>query len=242
MSAQQADPRGGASDAVLIGEGRLWTPQLVGCRTGAGHGSSIRVCVLETVSIARPGAEATPIGSKQQKILLTLLVAYANRSVSLDRIADDLWGEQRPQRWLASIRTLANSLRRAGGDRDLVYWTGRGYRLHKEASSVESDVEEMFRSTDEARLALDDGRFDDAEAAARRALSSYGGGPWTTDCWYWGDLAADAYCLLGRALLAQENYLRCLVELSRAPEELEFHDGLGACLRTARRAVAHTGD
>ena len=103
---------------------------------------------------------------------------------------------------------------------------------------VETDIDHMLWCIDEARVALDEGRTDDAEDAARRALSFYGGGPWTTDCWYWGDLAAEAYCLLGRALLAKESYLRCLMELSRAPEELEWHDGLAACLRTARRAAA----
>lgn len=212
--------------------------------THAGSGGSgppraaIRVCVLDTVSIRTCDGITMPIGSMQQKITLTLLVAYRGRAVSVDRIAEELWGEQKPRRWLASIRTLANSLRRVAGNRDFVYWTGRGYRLHKDPEAVETDIDQMMRATDEARLALNDGRPDDAEVAARRALEYYGGGPWTTDCWNWGDLAADAYCLLGRALLWKENYLRCLLELSRAPEEIEWHDGVGACLQEAREAVA----
>ena len=207
-------------------------------RPRAPGGAQIRMSVLETVSISRPGGVATPIGALQQKILLTLLVAYPDRSVSVDRIADELWGEYKPGRWLNSIRTLANSLRRVADDRSFIYWTGRGYRLHKDLDAVETDVEQMQWCADEARAALDDGRFDDAEDAAKRALSFYGGGPWTTDFWYWGDIAAHAYCLLGRALLAKEDYLQCVLELSRAPEDLEWHDGVTACLQIARQAVA----
>lgn len=197
--------------------------------------------MLDAVSVCGPGRAPVPIGAMQQKVLLTLLVAYGDRSLSVDRIAEDLWGDHRPRHWLASIRTLANSLRRVAGDRDFIHWTGRGYRLHRYPGAVQTDVDDMLSSTEEARVALAEGRFGDAERAARRALSFYGSGPWTADCWYWGDLAADAYCLLGRALLAQENYLRCLLELSRLPEELDWHDGVTACLRRARREVAAGG-
>lgn len=199
---------------------------------------AITVCVFETVSICRPGRTPVPIGALQQKIVLTLLVAHGPRSVSVDRIAEDLWGDDRPKQWLAAIRTLANSLRRAAGDRDFVHWTGRGYRLHRSPAAVRSDLDEMVSSISVARAALAGGRPREAEAAARRALGCYGGGPWTSDCWSWADLAADAYGLLGGALLAQEEYHRCLFELSRAPEELEWHDGVGACLARARRALA----
>lgn len=206
-------------------------------RRAAGE-PQIRVCVLERVSIARAGDAAVPIGAMQQKVMLTLLVAYAERSVSVDRIGEELWGDHKPRRWLASIRTLANNLRRVAGDRNFIYWTGRGYRLHKDRGVVETDIDHMLWSLDQARAALDEGRLADAKHAARRALSFYGSGPWTTDCWYWSDLAADAYHLLGRALLGEEEYLRCLLELSRAPEELAWHDGVGACLRQARQAMS----
>jgi DNA-binding SARP family transcriptional activator len=202
--------------------------------------SLIRVCVLESVWISPAGGTPVAIGSLQQKVMLTLVVAAGGGSVSLDRIADELWGDHRPRRWLAGIRTLANSLRRAAGDRELIYWTGRGYRLHRNAGAVETDVDRMLHHAAEARAALADGRFDDAEGEAMQALSRYGGGPWTTDFWHWGDLAADAYCLLGRALLAQERYLRCIVELSRAPEDLEWHAGVRSCLDSARKALATT--
>jgi DNA-binding SARP family transcriptional activator len=174
----------------------------------------------------------------QQKIMLTLVVAYGGRAVGVDRIAEELWGDRRPLRWLASIRTLANSLRTAAGDRNFLHWTGRGYRLHRDPGAVETDIDRMVSCTEEARAALADLRFADAERAARQALSYYGGGPWTTDVWNWTELAADAYVLLGQALLEQQSHLRCLLELSRAPEELGWHDKVRGCLESAKRAVA----
>ena len=99
------------------------------------------MCVLESVSIAPAGGTPVAIGSMQQKIMLTLVVAYADRSLSLDRIAEELWGEHRPRRWLASIRTLANSLRRVADDRSFLHWTGRGYRLHRDTGVVGTDID-----------------------------------------------------------------------------------------------------
>ncbi len=207
------------------------------CRARPAPDAPLTVCVLETVSIARAGEAPVRIGSLQQKVMLTLLVAYAGRSVSVDRLGEELWGEYRPRRWVPSIRTLANALRRVAGDRKFIHWTGRGYRLHEHLEMVRTDIDELLSFADEARVALEQGRFDHAEDAARRAMSVYGGGPWTTDWWYWGDLAADVYHLLGRALLAKQDYLRCVVELSRVSEELDWHEGLRSCLRMAREAL-----
>ena len=198
----------------------------------------IRVAVLDVVSITPSGGVPVEIGSLQQKLLLTLLVGNGRRDVAVDRIAEELWGEVPPRRWLASIRTLANALRRIARDPEFVHWTGRGYRLHRDPRQVDSDVDDMLRAADEARGAMAQGRFEDAERAARRALRAYGNGPWTTDYWHWHDLAGDCYHLLGRALLARELYVNCLVELSRASEELSWHDGVQSCLAYARAAAA----
>ena len=207
-------------------------------RLVASREDRLEVCVLDNVSITPRSGPTVPIGSLQQKLLLTLLVGYGARAVSVDVIAEELWGEHPPRRWLASIRTLANSLRRAADDRDFVFWTGRGYRLHRDPDRVHTDVAEMVARADEAEAALHAGDFDLAERAARRALAVYGGGPWTTDCWHWGDVAASMYCVLGRALIERESHLACIVELSQAPEELGWHEGIHACLEHARVAAS----
>lgn len=219
------------------GAGASRGPSLGRCRPRAPRIARLRVSVLETVSITRLDGEPFTIGALQQKVMLTLLVAYANRSVPVDRIADELWGERRPRRWDASIRTLANSLRRTAGDHSLIHWTGRGYRLHRHDDMVETDIDQMTSAIADARVAMHEERLADAERLARRALGYYGTGPWTSDVWCWSDLAADAYVVLGRALLTQGQHLRCLLELSRAPEELNGHEALRSCLRRAEQAV-----
>ena len=222
----------------LMSDGHDWPGPVEAVAQRSTAAAPIRVTVLDTVTVTPSGGRPASVGSLQQKLLLTLLVGYRNRNVSVDRIAEELWGDDPPRRWLASIRTLANSLRRLAGDREFIRWTGRGYRLHREAARVDSDVDEMLRAIDEAGDALAVLRFDDAERAAKRALAMYGSGPWTTDCWSWGELAAESYHLLGRALLGQQRYLSCLVELGRVPEELEWHDGVRSCLAHARTSVA----
>ena len=214
---------------------------LAGADQGPPTGASrtrIRVTVLDSVSITPPGSAPVAIGSLQQKLLLTLLVAYGDRSVGVDRIAEELWGEVRPRRWLASVRTLANSLRRFAGDRDFICWTGRGYRLHRDTTMVVSDVDDMLRLADGARMALAAGHYDEAVTRSKRALAEYGNGPWTTDYWHWADVAAECYHILGRALLGSHRYVNCLVELGRAPEEIEWHEGVRHCLENARATVS----
>ena len=235
MSAHETHPGGLPVTALVVHDPVPARMALV--QPGPAGPAPLAVSVFETVTICRADGVLVTIGSMQQKIVLTLLVAYSGRSVPVDRIAEELWGRRRPDTWLSGIRTLANSLRRSAGDRDFVHWTGRGYRLHKDADRVETDVDQMLRCTEQAAAALAAGQFDCAEAAARRALRHYGGGPWTTDCWSWSELAAEAYCALARALLANGRYVRCLVELSQAPEELEWHEGVAACRERARAAV-----
>lgn len=199
--------------------------------------------VLDDVTLTRADGVVVLVGSLQQKLFLTLLVAFRNRSVPADRVAEELWGEYPPRRWQAAIRTLACSLRTLAGDRRLVHWTGRGYRLHAEDACVDTDVDLIVRLVGQARAALAGGCADEAEQAAKRALTAYGTGPWTTDLWHWGDVAAEAYAILGQALLAGRRPLSCLVELAQVPEELAWHDGVRRCLEQARTAVrgASTG-
>jgi two-component SAPR family response regulator len=194
---------------------------------------AVRVCVLDVVSIRTDDRTPVLIGSLQQKVLLTMLVANKGRSVSLDAIADELWPDLRPRRWRGCIATLANSVRTAAGDRDLVVSTARGYTLHRQTEAVATDVDELREHLDRARQADKQGVADVAEAMAHRALALYGAGPWTTDFWGWNEAAAEAACILGRALLRRGAYVACISELSRALEHIDWHEGVWACLISA---------
>ena len=203
-------------------------------------GPALRVCVLDVVSITRAGESPALIGSLQQKAILTLLVAAKTRSVSIDAIADELWPDARPQRWRGCIATLANSLRRAAGDRDFLVSTARGYTLHRRPEAVVTDVEELERCVVEALEAEREGNADVAEAMARRALAVYGSGPWTTDYWGWNETAADAARILASALLRRGAAVSCINELGRRMEDFDWHEGLWACLISAHHQLGST--
>jgi two-component SAPR family response regulator len=200
-------------------------------------GTAIEVRVFETVSITAADSTTKTIGSLQQKVLLTLLVAQKGASVGLDDIADELWPDVRPPRWRGCIATLATSLRSAAKDRDFAAFTARGYTLHRCADRVRTDVDELQERVEQARAAEEQGRYDVAEASAREALTFYGSGPWTTDPWGWSDLAADAARVLGLALFRRAAYAACVVELRRALELFEWHEGLWACLVYAQHKL-----
>ena len=201
--------------------------------------ATIRVQVLDVVSVASD-RRSVNIGSLQQKALLTLLVANKGRSVSLDAIVDELWPDARPERWRGCIATLANSLRTAAGDRDFICSTARGYTLHRRAEAVSTDVEELQECLQQAQQAEQDGVHHVAEAMARRAVTIYGSGPWTTDFWGWNEAAAEAARILATALLRRGAHVTCINELSRSMENFDWHDGVWACLIYAHHELGNS--
>jgi hypothetical protein len=200
--------------------------------------SALHVHVLDVVSVGAGEGPPTVIGSLQQKVLLSVLVANKGRSVALDTIADELWPDLR--RWRGCIATLANSLRAVAADRDFVPSTARGYTLHRRPETVATDVEELHHCLDRARQAEADGLADVAETMARRALTVYGVGPWVTDDWGWNEAAAEAARILATTLLGRGAELACIRELSPAMEAFDWHDGLWACLITAHHQLGAT--
>ena len=206
---------------------------------GAEPTAALQVRVLDAVSIG-PEGHAVAIGSPQQKAFLTVLAASKGRSVSLDTIADELWPDIRPTRWRGCIATLAASLRTAAGDRDFACSTARGYTLHRHPDAVSTDVDELQHCLDRARQAEEEGRGHVAESMARRALTIYGTGPWTTDYWGWNEAAAEAARILATALLRRDANVCCIHELSRAIESFDWHDGLWACLIYAHHRLGST--
>ena len=54
-----------------------------------------------------------PLGGPQQRAVLALLLLEANRVVSMDRLAEDVWGGNPPEGWVTTLRTYVFHLRRA---------------------------------------------------------------------------------------------------------------------------------
>jgi YVTN family beta-propeller protein len=114
--------------------------------------------------------QVLPIGSRQPRALLTLLLLDANRVVSRDRLFEALWGEEPPETAANALQVYVSQLRKALGH-DLIATQQRGYQIHVEEGQL--DLERFDRLVDEARLLEPDG----AARTLRQALLLWRGEP-----------------------------------------------------------------
>jgi len=83
-------------------------------------------------------ARVLPIGSRQPRALLTILLLDANRVVSRDRLMEALWGDEPPERAANALQVYVSQLRKALGA-DVIVTQRRGYLVH--AADGELDLE-----------------------------------------------------------------------------------------------------
>jgi len=69
-------------------------------------------CVLGPLEVFRAG-RPVPLGGPRQRAVLALLLLETNRVVSMDRLAEDLWGGHPPQGWANTLQTYVFHLRQA---------------------------------------------------------------------------------------------------------------------------------
>ena len=62
---------------------------------------------------ARDGERRVELGRPKQRVLLAVLLVHANHVVSVDRLVEELWGEEPPPQAAASVQTYVSNLRRA---------------------------------------------------------------------------------------------------------------------------------
>ena len=62
---------------------------------------------------AQDGERRVELGRPKQRVLLAVLLVHANQVVSVDRLVEELWGEQPPPQAAASLQTYVSNLRRA---------------------------------------------------------------------------------------------------------------------------------
>ncbi|SHF12404.1 BTAD domain-containing putative transcriptional regulator [Streptoalloteichus hindustanus] len=103
--------------------------------------------------------DGTPVKIPELKVraLLADLLVNAGRPVAVDRLVDDLWGDEQPANPVAALQTKVSQLRRvlssAGeGGRDLVQSRPPGYQLRVDADALDAH---QFRAL--TTRALDDG-------------------------------------------------------------------------------------
>ena len=70
----------------------------------AGQTGPAEFGILGPLEVSRSG-RAVPLGGPRQRAVLALLLLEANRVVSMDRLAEDLWGGHPPEGWVTTVQT-----------------------------------------------------------------------------------------------------------------------------------------
>jgi len=123
----------------------------------------------------RVSGRVVPLGGPRQRAVLALLLLEANRVVSMDRLAEDLWGGDPPEGWATTLQTYVFHLRQAlepgrsrGAASGVLVTRGRGYLLRVDRGHLDGALfQEGFAA---GRAALEAGRYAEAAEALRQAL------------------------------------------------------------------------
>jgi DNA-binding SARP family transcriptional activator/DNA-binding beta-propeller fold protein YncE len=139
--------------------------------------------ILGPLEVDREG-RALPLGGRQQRELLALLLLHANEVVPLDEIIDELWPEAPPPSATRSIHALVSRLRRllegdsvtqneGEGDNCALLTRARGYVLR--VAPGELDLHRFELLLREGRDAVAAGQADVAARTLREALAVWRG-------------------------------------------------------------------
>src|SRR5262245_34192529 len=142
--------------------------------TAAAKTGSAEFGILGPLEVWRSG-HLVPLGGPRQRAVLALLLLEANRVVSMDRLAEDLWGGNPPEGWATSLQTYVFHLRRAlepqrarGAAGDILVTKGRGYLLRVDHEQL--DAARFQDGFTAGRAALEAGRYAEAAQTLRAAL------------------------------------------------------------------------
>jgi DNA-binding SARP family transcriptional activator len=115
------------------------------------------------------------LGGPKQRATLTILLLSANRVVSIDRLADDLYAGAPPVTAVTQVQRQVSDLRKAFGSAEVIETRSPGYLIP--ISAAQLDLDRFERLAEDAGRALAGG---DAQAAAdllRNALALWRGAP-----------------------------------------------------------------
>ena len=135
--------------------------------------------ILGPLEVSR-GGRAVPLGGPRQRAVLALLLLEANRVVSMDRLAEDVWGGDPPEGGVTTLQTYVFHLRRAlepdrlrGTAGGILVTRDHGYLLHVDHEHLDAAVfEEGFAA---GRATLEEGRYAEAAQTLRAALELWRG-------------------------------------------------------------------
>lgn len=101
------------------------------------------------------GDRLLPLGARQQRAVLALLLLHRGEVVSTDRLVDGIWGEQPPPTAVKSLQVYVSQLRKALGD-GVLETQGRGYLVHVSADQLDAARFETLLESGRALLAAGD--------------------------------------------------------------------------------------
>ena len=135
--------------------------------------------ILGPLEVSRAG-RAVPLGGPRQRAVLALLLVEANRVVSMDRLAEDVWAGHPPEGWVTTLQTYVSHLRQAlepdrarGAAGAVLVTRDRGYFLRVDREHLDAAIfEDGFTA---GRAALEAGRYAEAAQTLRRALELWRG-------------------------------------------------------------------
>ena len=127
--------------------------------------------ILGPLEVWDGGCEVS-LGGRKPRALLALLLLHPNEVVSADRLIDELWGEDPPERAAAALRVNVSRLRKAL-PQDVLATRSPGYVIRVEPDEL--DLHRFERLVDEGRSLLARGLAADASERLREALSLWRG-------------------------------------------------------------------
>jgi DNA-binding SARP family transcriptional activator/class 3 adenylate cyclase/predicted ATPase len=120
----------------------------------------------------RDGDREVRLRGGKQRALLALLLVNANRTLAIDRIVDELWGEDVPETAQKMVQIYVSHLRKVL-PRGALHTRPPGYAFQLEPDEL--DLHRFERLVAEARAALDAGRAAEASGGFRAALELWRG-------------------------------------------------------------------
>src|SRR5437660_2023124 len=147
---------------------------------GESPGWVMRFRVLGTLEVRSDGDRPVRLGATKQRILLAVLLLYANRPVDADRLIDALWPRRPPRSAPVALRTYVSALRQVLtlARRTELPWLATvpgGYQLHCAPSDLDLLAFEDLAA--QGRQAMLDGHPVLAAERLRRALGLWRGRP-----------------------------------------------------------------
>jgi len=158
-------------------------------------GAAARVAVLGPVAVRTPRGDLVEPTGQRAKALLVALALASPRAVSVERLTDEIWGDDPPRGARAALQTLVSRIRSTLGD-DLIESQPSGYRLatggpdgirghtadldappHRGPSAAGTDLDQAERLLDEARAGRAAGDPARVLAATKSAVDLWRGDP-----------------------------------------------------------------